>query len=111
MNNLDILQNNNKKWQWREDYIPLSFVVRYRAGEQDRLMPHHDASIYTINIALNRVCVDYEGGGCRFIRYNCSVTETRKGWSFIHPGRLTHYHEGLRVTKGTRYILVSFVDL
>lgn len=26
-------------------------------------MPHHDASTFTINIALNRVGVDYEVGG------------------------------------------------
>ena len=51
-----------------------------------------------------------QGGGCRFIRYNCSVTDLRVGWSLIHPGRLTHYHEGLYVTNGTRYIMVSFVD-
>ena len=24
----------------------------------------------------------------------------------MHPGRLTHYHEGLYTTKGTRYIMV-----
>lgn len=51
-----------------------------------------------------------QGGGCRFLRYDCKVESPRKGWSFMHPGRLTHYHEGLRVTKGTRYIMVSFVD-
>lgn len=51
-----------------------------------------------------------QGGGCRFLRYDCKVGSPRKGWSFMHPGRLTHYHEGLRVTKGTRYIMVSFVD-
>ena len=28
----------------------------------------------------------------------------------MNPGRLTHYHEGLRVTGGTRYIMVSFID-
>jgi len=26
----------------------------------------------------------------------------------MHPGRLTHYHEGLYTTKGTRYIMVIF---
>ena len=51
-----------------------------------------------------------QGGGCRFVRYNCSVTQTRLGWTFMHPGRLTHYHEGLTVTGGTRYIMVSFID-
>ncbi|XP_055335239.1 procollagen-lysine,2-oxoglutarate 5-dioxygenase 1-like [Paramacrobiotus metropolitanus] len=88
----------------------MNFVVRYRPDEQPALRPHHDSSTYTINIALNRPNVDYEGGGCRFIRYNCSVTDTRLGWTLIHPGRLTHFHEGLPVTKGTRYIMISFVD-
>lgn len=88
----------------------LAFVVRYHPEEQPSLRPHHDSSTYTLNIALNSPGVDYEGGGCRFVRYNCSVTQSRKGWALIHPGRLTHYHEGLPVTKGTRYILVTFVD-
>ena len=34
--------------------------MRYRPGEQDQLRPHHDASTYTINIALNRPNVDFE---------------------------------------------------
>ncbi|XP_071146019.1 procollagen-lysine,2-oxoglutarate 5-dioxygenase 1-like isoform X2 [Mytilus edulis] len=88
----------------------MNFVVRYRPGEQDHLEPHHDASTYTINIGLNRQGIDYAGGGSRFIRYNCSVVNTRKGWMIMHPGKLTHYHEGLYTTSGTRYILVSFLD-
>uniref|UniRef100_T1IVE2 Fe2OG dioxygenase domain-containing protein n=1 Tax=Strigamia maritima TaxID=126957 RepID=T1IVE2_STRMM len=88
----------------------MNFVVRYRPDEQPFLRPHHDSSTYTINLALNRPKIDYEGGGCRFLRYNCSVTDTRLGWLLMHPGRLTHYHEGLSVTKGTRYIMISFVD-
>ncbi|XP_061456626.1 procollagen-lysine,2-oxoglutarate 5-dioxygenase 1 [Rhineura floridana] len=88
----------------------LAFVVRYKPDEQPSLMPHHDASTFTINIALNSVGIDYEGGGCQFLRYNCSVRAPRKGWTLLHPGRLTHYHEGLPTTKGTRYIAVSFLD-
>lgn len=88
----------------------LNFVVKYHPERQRLLRPHHDASTFTTNIALNNPEIDYEGGGCRFLRYNCSVLGTRKGWMLMHPGRLTHYHEGLPVTKGTRYILVSFND-
>lgn len=88
----------------------IAFVVRYHPEEQSSLRPHHDSSTYTLNIALNRPHIDYEGGGCRFVRYDCNVTESRLGWALIHPGRLTHYHEGLPVTKGTRYIMVTFVD-
>ncbi|XP_071379537.1 procollagen-lysine,2-oxoglutarate 5-dioxygenase 1 isoform X2 [Centroberyx affinis] len=89
---------------------PLNFVVRYKPDEQPLLAPHHDASTFTINVALNSKGVDYQGGGCRFLRYNCSVQAPRKGWALMHPGRLTHYHEGLPTTAGVRYIAVSFVD-
>ena len=87
------------------------FIARYRQEEQPSLAPHHDASIYTINIALNTPGVDFEGGGCRFIRHdgNCDITALRKGWTFLHPGGFSHFHEGLPTTNGTRYILVSFV--
>ncbi|KAK6177441.1 hypothetical protein SNE40_015540 [Patella caerulea] len=88
----------------------MNFIVRYKPDEQPLLRPHHDSSTYTINLALNTPGVDFEGGGCRFVRYNCSVTSSRKGWLLMHPGRLTHYHEGLRTTKGTRYIMISFID-
>ncbi|XP_029435184.1 procollagen-lysine,2-oxoglutarate 5-dioxygenase 1 isoform X2 [Rhinatrema bivittatum] len=38
----------------------LAFVVRYKPDEQPSLMPHHDASTFTLNIALNSVGTDYE---------------------------------------------------
>uniref|UniRef100_A0A669F797 Procollagen-lysine,2-oxoglutarate 5-dioxygenase 1 n=1 Tax=Oreochromis niloticus TaxID=8128 RepID=A0A669F797_ORENI len=85
-------------------------VVRYKPDKQPLLMPHHDASTFTVNIALNQVGLDYQGGGCRFLRYDCSIQAPRKGWALLHPGRLTHYHEGLPTTAGVRYIAVSFVD-
>ncbi|XP_063772039.1 procollagen-lysine,2-oxoglutarate 5-dioxygenase 2 isoform X2 [Pseudophryne corroboree] len=88
----------------------LNFVVKYTPERQAYLRPHHDASTFTINIALNTKDTDFQGGGCRFFRYNCSIDAPIKGWSFMHPGRLTHLHEGLPVTNGTRYIAVSFID-
>lgn len=88
----------------------MNFVVKYHPQGQASLRPHHDSSTFTINVALSRPGIDHEGGGCRFVRYNCSVTQTKIGWTFMHPGRLTHWHEGLAVTKGTRYIMVSFID-
>ncbi|XP_028968240.1 procollagen-lysine,2-oxoglutarate 5-dioxygenase [Galendromus occidentalis] len=88
----------------------MNFVVRYRPDEQPSLKPHHDASTYTLNLALNQAGKDFTGGGSHFIRQNCSVTSSPSGWGLLHPGRLTHYHEGLTTTSGTRYIMVSFVD-
>uniref|UniRef100_UPI00398E53FD procollagen-lysine,2-oxoglutarate 5-dioxygenase 2 isoform X1 n=1 Tax=Pristiophorus japonicus TaxID=55135 RepID=UPI00398E53FD len=88
----------------------LNFIVKYTPERQAFLKPHHDSSTFTINIALNNKGIDFQGGGCKFHRYNCAIKSPRKGWSFIHPGRLTHLHEGLPTTNGTRYIAVSFVD-
>ncbi|XP_053565984.1 procollagen-lysine,2-oxoglutarate 5-dioxygenase 2 isoform X2 [Bombina bombina] len=95
---------------YTKGHAMLNFVVKYTPERQSYLRPHHDASTFTINIALNKKGVDFQGGGCKFARYNCSLDSPRKGWSFMHPGRLTHLHEGLPVTNGTRYIAVSFID-
>nr|XP_020457902.1 procollagen-lysine,2-oxoglutarate 5-dioxygenase 2 isoform X2 [Monopterus albus] len=95
---------------YTKGYAVMNFVVKYTPGRQAFLKPHHDTSTFTINIALNNKDRDFQGGGCRFNRYNCSIESPRKGWSFMHPGRLTHLHEGLPTTNGTRYIAVSFID-
>uniref|UniRef100_A0A8C2TMF7 procollagen-lysine 5-dioxygenase n=1 Tax=Coturnix japonica TaxID=93934 RepID=A0A8C2TMF7_COTJA len=100
--------------QWsggkHQGFALLNFVVKYSPDRQRSLRPHHDSSTFTINIALNKVGEDFQGGGCKFLRYNCSIESPRKGWSFMHPGRLTHLHEGLPILNGTRYIAVSFID-
>lgn len=88
----------------------MMFVVRYKPEEQASLRPHHDASTYSIDIALNQRDVDFEGGGVRYLRYNCTVPADEVGHTMMFPGRLTHLHEGLPTTKGTRYILVSFIN-
>uniref|UniRef100_A0A674N1R9 procollagen-lysine 5-dioxygenase n=1 Tax=Takifugu rubripes TaxID=31033 RepID=A0A674N1R9_TAKRU len=95
---------------YTKGYAIMNFVVKYTPERQAYLRPHHDSSTFTINIALNNKDTDFQGGGCRFHRYNCSIESPRKGWSFMHPGRLTHLHEGLPTTNGTRYIAVSFID-
>ncbi|XP_019731615.1 procollagen-lysine,2-oxoglutarate 5-dioxygenase 2 isoform X2 [Hippocampus comes] len=95
---------------YTKGYALMNFVVKYTPERQSYLRPHHDSSTFTINIALNNKDTDFQGGGCRFHRYNCSIESPRKGWSFMHPGRLTHLHEGLPTTNGTRYIAVSFID-
>uniref|UniRef100_A0A0N4UAS7 Fe2OG dioxygenase domain-containing protein n=1 Tax=Dracunculus medinensis TaxID=318479 RepID=A0A0N4UAS7_DRAME len=88
----------------------MMFVVRYKPDEQASLRPHHDASTYSIDVALNKQGVDFQGGGVRFVRYNCTAAAHRVGYSLIFPGRLTHLHEGLPTTNGTRYIAVSFIN-
>lgn len=57
----------------------MMFVVRYKPEEQPSLRPHHDASTFSIDIALNKKGRDYEGGGVRYIRYNCTVPADEVG--------------------------------
>ncbi|PIO75240.1 hypothetical protein TELCIR_02729 [Teladorsagia circumcincta] len=57
----------------------MMFVVRYRPDEQPSLRPHHDASTFSIDIALNKKGVDYEGGGVSYPRYNCVVPADQVG--------------------------------
>ena len=87
--------------------INISFVVKYDMEHQRELKPHHDASTYTVNLCLNN---DFEGGGCHFIKQKQTIINKDIGSVIIHPGKLTHYHEGLPIIDGERYILVSFIN-
>lgn len=88
----------------------ISFIVKYTPDGQSKLEPHHDASSYTTNIALNHYGKDYTGGGCNFVHKKVECIGNLKGHLILHPGRITHYHEAYPVQTGTRYILVSFND-
>ena len=96
-----------KIYKYHSKNINISFVVKYSMMGQKELKPHHDSSAFTVNICLND---DFEGGGCEFIHQKTTVINKDIGSVIIHPGRVTHYHQGLPITKGTRYILVSFVN-
>lgn len=91
---------------FKTNRLNIGFVVKYEHDKFYKLVPHHDSSAYTINISLND---DYEGGEVNFIKKNKTI-KNKKGYALIHPGRITHYHEGLPVTKGKKYICVSFVN-
>ncbi|CAG9537198.1 unnamed protein product [Cercopithifilaria johnstoni] len=88
----------------------MMFVARHKQGGQSSLYALHDASTYTIDIPLNKRGRDYQGGGIRYVRYNCTISSDEIGYAAMFPGRLTHLHEGLPVTSGTQYIAVSFLD-
>lgn len=90
--------------------INMSFVVKYTSSGQNKLRPHNDSSLYSAMVALNKRGTDFEGGGTRFIRHDYKHLTQKPGYCVIFPGRLTHYHEGLETTKGTRYIIVSFIE-
>jgi hypothetical protein len=60
---------------------------RYQPEGQPFLRKHHDASTFSLNVALNRIGVDFEGGGTHFTRQNCTVLDNQMGHALIHPGR------------------------
>ncbi|OAF69316.1 hypothetical protein A3Q56_02954 [Intoshia linei] len=91
-------------------YTEISFVARYTIDILRKLKPHHDTSTYSIVVGLNRPGIDFEGGGTKFIRQNCTVSVSTVGNYILFPGHLTHYHEGISITSGIRYIMVAFVD-
>ena len=62
------------------------FTVRYRWEEQPSLKPHHDNSLFSMNLALNQIGKDFEGGGTRFIRQDCTDLTQEPGTLLLHPG-------------------------
>lgn len=98
----------SKKYSgYKTKNINISFVIKYSMDGQRELTPHHDSSTYTINVCLN---TEFEGGGCRFVRQNYNLNNRNIGYASMHPGKLTHYHEGLQIASGTRYVLVCFIN-
>ena len=87
----------------------ICFVVKYSMDGQKDLRPHHDSSSYTINIALNN-SDEYSGGGTHFLNPDYKVIGLEAGKMLVHPGRCTHYHEGLPISSGERYILIGFIE-
>lgn len=84
------------------------FIVKYDEHGQNRLQIHQDSSSISFNIALNQYDVDYTAGGTYFALIN-DVIKIDTGDILIHPSKL--YHSGHAISKGTRYLLVGFVNV
>ncbi|KRX98980.1 Procollagen-lysine,2-oxoglutarate 5-dioxygenase 3, partial [Trichinella pseudospiralis] len=57
------VMENYGRWSSGSNLPPhaiMNFVVRYKPDEQPALRPHHDASTYTVDIALNKAGEDFE---------------------------------------------------
>ena len=83
-----------------------TFIVRYRPENQSHLNPHHDTSVFSCITNLSPHS-DYEGGGTYFVNQNYFL-KPNQGHVTVHPGALTHRHGVRPVTKGERYVIVSF---
>jgi hypothetical protein len=82
------------------------FIVKYKHNEQSFLELHKDGSFLSFNILLSSPD-EFEGGGTYF---DDGLTMTpEQGELTIHSSKIKH--AGLPITKGTRYLLVGFVNL
>ena len=48
-------------------------------------------------LACLAISKSFKGGGVRMVRYNCEIKKLPRGYLLMHPGRLTHQHEGVCV--------------
>ena len=90
--------------KWNKELTSEDFIARYKAEDQAALDIHHDHSDYTFTVGLN---VGFEGGGTWFPRQQV-LANPKSGYASLFPS-VTHRHGGRPTTKGTRYIIVSFV--
>jgi len=82
------------------------FIVKYSENNQDSLNLHRDGSFLTFNISLSNKD-SYEGGGTFFI--DGIHNKLNEGDMLVHSGFIKH--AGIKITKGTRYLLVGFINL
>ena len=82
------------------------FVVKYKDSGQNYLDMHHDGSFLSFNILLSDTN-DFEGGGTYFDDGLTAYLE--QGDILIHSSRIKH--AGVPITKGTRYLLVGFLNM
>jgi len=99
------------KYIWRYEYendtiTSENFLAKYTPATQPGLATHTDSSLFSFVVSLNN---EYEGGGTKFPRQNILI-DSPVGYATIHPSRLTHPHGGMPITKGKRYIIVSFCE-
>lgn len=82
------------------------FIVKYKDNEQNYLDMHRDGSFLSFNILLSNAA-DFEGGGTYFD--DGLIANLEQGDILIHSSRIKH--AGLPINKGTRYLLVGFLNL
>ena len=84
-------------------------VVKYDLSrmERQKLDMHTDRSVWTFIIALTEGRGhDYAGGGTYFEKLNATI-HLQRGQMLIFRGKLRH--RGVKITDGTRYLLVGFL--
>ena len=88
------------------DLFLVKYEVKADGSSQQHLAPHTDGSTWTFSMGLNDPG-EYEGGGCKFHEHDIGVVHSSPTTTLVHYGQLRH--EGLKITRGKRYLLVGFV--
>ena len=78
------------------------YILKYHPSVVGGMAAHYDLETIGLVVYLND---DFEGGGTRFPRWNYTTSHLPVGSAVIYPGGLSHVHEGLPITSGTRYLM------
>ena len=79
-----------------------AFMLRYSTDSQTKLGLHHDSSHVTGSVKLNK---NYKGGELVFPRQGINNADIPVGKLLLFPGQVTHPHECVELTEGTKYSL------
>ncbi|GAA5817806.1 hypothetical protein MFLAVUS_011363 [Mucor flavus] len=82
------------------------FLVKYSAIAQTGLKIHTDGCLFSLTLLISDPN-DFEGGGTYYQSID-KVIHLNQGDVAYHDARVMH--SGIDITKGSRYILVAFID-
>lgn len=82
------------------------FLVKYSANAQKGLKIHTDGCLFSLTLLISHPN-DFEGGGTYYQSID-KVIHLNQGDVAYHDARVMH--SGIDITKGSRYILVAFID-
>ena len=82
------------------------FLVKYSANAQKGLKIHTDGCLFSLTLLISHPD-DFEGGGTYYKSID-KVLHLNQGDVAYHDACVMH--SGIDITKGTRYILVGFID-
>ena len=97
------------RWKCRPHMLADAQIACYDPTNQKHGNWHHDeSSDITFVVPLSD---DFEGGGTEFYNQKIKVSPLPVGHCLMFPGRVTHIHRGMAVTKGKRYILTAWTKI
>jgi hypothetical protein len=97
------------KWKCKSNMLADAQIACYDPTNQKHGNWHHDSSSdITFVVPLSS---GFEGGGTEFYNQKLKLPPLPVGHCVMFPGRVTHIHRGMAVTKGERYILTAWTKI